>query len=146
MSARKTIAEAPAVPRLRLDKWLWAARFFRTRPLALAAIAAGRVTVNGVRPKPGRAIAVGDTVTVERPPFTWEVAVLGLADRRGPAVEAERLYRESEASVAKRRELAARQASERGAAPATPERPNKRQRRAIQRFIEELEARLDRSG
>jgi len=134
---------AEATNRLRLDKWLWAARFYRSRSLALEAIEAGRVSVNGVRPKPSRAIGPGDVVTVQRPPYAWEVEVLGLSERRGPAREAALLYRETPASEAKRREMAERQALMRAASPVAPERPTKRQRREILRFIERLEARID---
>lgn len=142
MSRRDT--ETAANPRLRLDKWLWAARFFRTRTLALKAIQLGRVSVNGARPKPGRAIGVGDIVTVLRPPYAFAVEVLELTEQRGPASVAAQLYRETAASEAKRRELAVQMAVQRAASPLTPERPNKRQRREIQRFIDRLEAHIDR--
>jgi ribosome-associated heat shock protein Hsp15 len=135
--------DSPESPRLRLDKWLWAARFYRTRSLALEAIEAGRVSVNGVRPKPSRAIGPGDVVTVQRPPYAWEVEVLGLSERRGPAREAALLYRETPESEMKRREMAERQALMKAASPIAHERPNKRQRREILRFIERLEARID---
>jgi len=145
MAPRATADSPTTEARLRLDKWLWAARFFRTRSLALEAVEAGRVTVNGVRPKPSRAIAVGDLVTVQRPPYAWEVEVLGLSAQRGPASVAAGLYRETPASVQKRHDLGKRQALERAGTPLAPERPNKRQRRAIQRFIDHLEERIDRA-
>jgi len=145
MGRRDTPSDTATSPRLRLDKWLWAARFFRTRALALEAIQAGRVSVNGLRPKPSRAIGVGDTVTVQRPPYAWEVAVLGLTERRGPASTATTLYRETPASEEKRRDLTTRLSLQRAGAPLTPERPNKRQRREILRFIERLETRIDRA-
>lgn len=119
---------------LRLDKWLWAARFFKTRSLAAEAVTGGKVIVNGDRPKPSRAIRVGDQLTIRRGPYEWTVIVKGIARLRGRAVEAQQLYQESEASV-RRRELAAAQLRlERGPEFDLPGRPSKKDRRALARF------------
>jgi ribosome-associated heat shock protein Hsp15 len=81
--------------RVRVDVWLVAARFFKTRGLAAEAIDAGRVSVNGDRAKPSRVVKPGDTLAVRRPPYEHVVKVLGVADRRGPAAEAQKLYEET---------------------------------------------------
>ena len=94
-----------ADPLVRLDKWLWAARFFKTRALSLAAINAGRVEVDGDRAKPSRHVKLGDRVVVRRPPWEHEVVVKGLDDKRGPASAAARLYAETAESIARREKL-----------------------------------------
>ena len=91
----------------RLDKWLWAARFYKTRSLAIAAIENGRVEVNGDKAKPAKALGVGDRVRVRQPPFETILVVRGLSERRGPAAEAAKLYEETAESVAARHALAA---------------------------------------
>jgi ribosome-associated heat shock protein Hsp15 len=116
---------------LRLDKWLWAARFFRTRALAADAIAGGKVKVNGNRVKPAKAIRVDDDVQIHIGPFEHRVRVRGLSDRRGPASTAAMLYDELPESKAARAELAVRLAAERAQAPVTPGRPTKRARREL---------------
>ncbi|HKT31293.1 MAG TPA: S4 domain-containing protein [Gammaproteobacteria bacterium] len=119
---------------VRLDKWLWVARFFKTRALASAAVAAGKVHVNGVRVKPAHALRMGDTLAITRAGDRWEITVRGLAVKRGPASEAQRLYAESAASG----ELRARHAELRKlaalASPAPSRRPDKKSRRLIHRF------------
>lgn len=92
---------------MRLDKWLWAARFFKTRTLAVEAIDGGRVSVNGERAKPAKEVKPGDAVAIRRPPFEFAIAVRGLSDKRGPAAVAATLYEETEASRARRTALAA---------------------------------------
>ncbi len=94
-----------ADPLVRLDKWLWAARFFKTRALSLAAINAGRVEVEGDRAKPSRHVKLGDRVVVRRPPWEHEVVVKGLDDKRGPASAAAKLYAETPESIARREKL-----------------------------------------
>jgi len=94
-----------ADPLVRLDKWLWAARFFKTRALSLAAINAGRVEVDGDRAKPSRHVKLGDRVVVRRPPWEHEVVVKGLDDKRGPASAAAKLYAETAESIARREKL-----------------------------------------
>lgn len=119
---------------VRLDKWLWAARFFKTRALASAAVAGGKVQVHGVRVKPAHALQMGDTLAITRAGDRWEVTVQGLAVKRGPAAAAQQLYAESAAS----RELRARHAELRKlaafASPAPAKRPDKKSRRLIHRF------------
>lgn len=120
-------AQAPEA--LRLDKWLWAARFYKTRSLATEAISAGHVHCNGSRCKPSRDLKVGDRLVIQRPGLRVEVEVLHLSPQRGPACVAQGLYRETDAS---------RQARERDHANATPhprgERPTKRERRQLERL------------
>ena len=116
---------------MRLDKWLWAARFFKTRSLAQQAIAAGRVKLNDVRVKPAHELRVDDAVVVRVSDFEWRVKVKGLSDKRGPAAEAKKLYVESDASRTEReRRLDLRRW---GAEPAAglKGRPTKRDRRRL---------------
>jgi ribosome-associated heat shock protein Hsp15 len=128
-------APEAAVRRFRLDKWLWAARFYRTRALACEAIETGHVRVDGERAKPSRAVKAGDRVAVRKGSVAWEFEVVALAERRGSATEAAKLYREDEASVAAReKEIALRRAA---AAPRFPGRPTKRDRRALDDFLDE---------
>jgi ribosome-associated heat shock protein Hsp15 len=87
---------------VRIDKWLWAARFFKTRSLAADAVERGRVRIGGVPVKPARAVKVGDKIFIDNGSNRWEVDVLGLSDKRGPAPVAQALYRETEDSVQKR--------------------------------------------
>jgi len=119
---------------LRLDKWLWAARFFKTRSLAARACDLGRVQANGQPAKPSREIRVGDMLRVKNLSGDFEVEVQVLSELRGPASVAQTLYRETEAS----RELRIKLAEERRAmahvAPWREGRPSKRDRRAINRL------------
>jgi len=120
---------------VRIDKWLWAARFFKTRSLASEAVSGGKVHVNGSRVKPAKTVAVGDSLRIQRGEVEMVVSVLALSERRGPATEAQELYEETEASRLAReanREQRRLLAAER-AAPAG--RPNKRDRRLIRSFI-----------
>ncbi len=119
--------------RLRVDKWLWAARFFKTRSLASEAVEGGRVHVNGQRAKPSREVRVGDALTITAAE-SWEVVVRALADRRGPAPEARLLYEETPVSAAARE--AARESRRFIADPAADRqgRPTKRERRQLGRF------------
>jgi ribosome-associated heat shock protein Hsp15 len=119
---------------MRLDKWLWAARFFKTRALAAAAISGGKVHVNGDRVKPARRIAPGDSLTVQKGPCCFSVTVAGLASQRRPAEEARPLYEESEASVAARHSLHEERRLQGQGARQQERRPDKRTRRLIHRF------------
>ena len=92
---------------MRIDKWLWAARFFKTRGLAQQAVAGGRVKLNGERVKVAHAVKAGDAVLVRIAEFEWDITVRGLSERRGPAAEARQLYEESEAGRAERQKRAA---------------------------------------
>jgi len=118
----------------RLDKWLWAARFYKTRHLAAEAINGGHVHYNGKRVKPSRVIQVADKLSIHKTPFMFEIAVEGLSIRRGPAKEAQLLYCESEDSIKKREELAAQRKLDAAQFPHAERRPDKRDRRRIIRF------------
>jgi ribosome-associated heat shock protein Hsp15 len=87
---------------LRIDKWLWAARFFKTRSLAQTAIAGSRIKVNGERVKPAHDLKVGDSVVVRAGEYEWQLVVKGLSEKRGPAVQARLLYEETAESRAER--------------------------------------------
>ena len=133
---RETGAAGPpapgASPALRIDRWLWAARFFKTRSSAAAAVAGGKVHLNGQRTKPAKAVRAGDRLDVRRGDLRWEVAVLAIAARRGPASEARALYEETPESVERReREREERRARRRLAAGTG--RPTKRDRRQLER-------------
>ena len=118
----------------RLDKWLWAARFYKTRALAIEAINGGKVHVNGSRVKPSRAIRVGEELTIRRGPYMMTVQIEGLARQRGPASVAQQLYHETDDSLANREQLREQLRLERAAQPASHRRPDKRGRRQIIRF------------
>ena len=122
-----------AADAVRLDKWLWAARFFKTRSAATEAVAGGKVEVNGDHAKPARAVRPGDMVTLRLAPFTWELAVTGTAERRGSAAQAETLYRETPASLAARTALGdqLRMAPD---VSVSAGRPTKQDRRAMDRL------------
>ena len=120
-------------PTLRIDRWLWAARFFKTRSSAAAAVTGGRVHLNGQRTKPAKAVRAGDRLDVRRGDNRWEITVLATAERRGPASEARTLYEELPESVERRvREREARR-ERRLAAAAGAGRPTKRDRRMLDR-------------
>lgn len=119
---------------MRVDKWLWAARFYKTRSLAQQAIAAGRVKLNDARVKPSHELKAGDAVAIRIGDFEWQIVVKQLSDKRGPAEQARKLYEETEASRAER---ARRNDLRRwGAEPASAlkGRPTKRDRRVIEDF------------
>ncbi len=120
--------------KVRLDKWLWAARFFKTRALATEAINGGHVHLNGNRVKPSRTVQVGDRLEIRRAREEFEVTVLGLAEQRGPASAAAQLFEESEASRLKRLALAEQQRLLASLEAAPQRRPDKKGRRQIIRF------------
>ena len=131
-------ASDPAAPaRVRLDKWLWAARFYRTRSLAALAITAGHVRVDDQRIKPSRLAAAGERIVLRRDGLVWDIVVLALSDRRGDAAAAAQLYRESPQSIATRTEEIARRKAAAATAPTSPGRPTKRERRKLKAFFEE---------
>lgn len=124
--------------RVRIDKWLWAARFFKTRSLAADAVGAGKVEVAGERVKPAKLLQLGDEVSIRLGPYVHVVVVRGLSERRGPATVAATLYEETRESLAAR----ARLAEQLRMAPAAfvyeeKGRPTKRDRREIDRFRDE---------
>ena len=122
--------------RVRIDKWLWAARFFKTRSIATQAVSGGLVHINGERCKPSREVAPGDELRITRGKEEFVIIVLEVHDRRGPAKVARGLYEETDASV-EAREAAKEQrrlvAASRGLDPVR--RPGKKDRRLIRRFI-----------
>ena len=119
---------------IRIDKWLWAARFFKTRSLAAETVAGGKVKVNGERAKAAKAVRLDDELSIHVGPYEYVVRVLGLSGRRGPAPEAALLYAESVQSKAARKELATRLSAERIYDSHGKGRPTKRVRRQIIRF------------
>lgn len=126
-----------AIDRIRFDKWLWAARFYKTRSLASAAIDAGQARINDERVKPSRAPHVADLVSIRKEGLTWIVEVLALSDRRGGATEAALLFRETAKSAAARQAILLDRRAARASAPETPGRPTKRQRRKLADFLNE---------
>jgi len=122
------LASAPGV---RLDLWLWAARFFKTRSLAKQAIETGKVDIGGQRAKPARAVRIGDALRVVRGEEVFEIAVVGLSDTRGPASVAQALYSETEVSREARLARVAEVRAQRAGYRAPDQRPDKRARRLI---------------
>lgn len=116
---------------VRIDKWLWAARFYKTRSLATDAVLAGHVQVNGARVKPSKDLRVGDDVEVRIGTFTWSVAVTGLNDKRGPAAVARTLYAETPESAKAREEQALQRKLARPLGAELGERPTKQDRRRL---------------
>jgi len=119
------------VATVRLDLWLWAARFFRTRALAKQAIETGKVDVGGQRAKPSRSVRPGDALVVHRGEERFEVEVAALSDVRGPATVAQALYLETEASRLAREQARATRAAERAGFRPPEGKPDKRARRLI---------------
>lgn len=119
---------------VRLDKWLWAARFFKTRALASAAVSGGKVHLGGGRVKPSRAVKIDDVFEIRRGFERFEIVVTGLGERRGSANDAQLLYRETEASVARRRDEAEQRKLAQMQRPRSESRPDKKQRRQIRQF------------
>jgi ribosome-associated heat shock protein Hsp15 len=119
---------------VRIDKWLWAARFFKTRTLAAEAIDAGRVEVNGERVKRSRAIAVSDMVRIRKPPFEQIVEVSGESEQRGPATVAATLYKETEESLKARETLKAQMKALGPPVFREKGKPGKKERREIDRW------------
>jgi len=131
--------ESSAEERMRLDKWLWAARFFKTRALATEAINGGKVHVNGQRAKPGKEIAVGARLEISKDQYAWDITVTALKAQRRPASEAALLYQEAEESHAKRQALVEQKRTERELLGVQIERkPDKKDRRLIHRFKQDL--------
>jgi ribosome-associated heat shock protein Hsp15 len=121
--------------KVRLDKWLWAARFFKTRQIACEAINGGKVHLNGQRTKPGKEIKAGSQLRIHKGALEWDITVRVLATQRRPASEARHFYDETAESIEQREKMAAAQRLERSMLPRTDHRkPNKRQRRMIHRF------------
>ncbi len=124
----------------RLDKWLWAARFFKTRALAAAAIESGKIELNDDRPKRGRAIHSGDRLRIRLGPYEHHLIVRALSDRRGPAAVAQALYEETAQSREARERTAERLRSAPPPVFYEGGRPTKRDRRAIERLRDEQDS------
>jgi ribosome-associated heat shock protein Hsp15 len=118
----------------RLDKWLWAARFFKTRKLATEAISGGKVHLNGQRSKPGKDVKIGNRLSISKGPYRWDLTVTGLSKQRKPASEAGLLYEEAPESLARRQALIEQRKTEEAFSNQPETRPNKKQRRLIHRF------------
>ena len=122
------------IKELRIDKWLWAARFYKTRGLASEAIKGGKIDVNGSHAKPSKTVQINDLIKIKKSPFVYEITVKGVSKHRGSASVAVLLYEESEQSIATRAKLSEQLKAESALRPATPGRPSKRDRRNIIRF------------
>ena len=127
--------ETHKTDKVRLDKWLWATRFFKTRPLATEAIMGGKVHVNGQRVKPGKVLCIGDELSIRRGRHLYVVIVRGLTSRRGPAPQVSLLYEETEESRENREAIVEQQSVYGGLHAQQKGRPNKRNRRTIIRYL-----------
>ncbi|TQV77603.1 RNA-binding protein [Exilibacterium tricleocarpae] len=121
--------------KVRIDKWLWAARFYKTRSLAKQAIEGGKVHADGHKVKPSKDIAVDQIITLRQGWDEKTVVVLALSDQRRGAAEAAALYRETEASIAAREARAEQRKAQRGVNPPRERRPTKKERRQIHQFV-----------
>jgi ribosome-associated heat shock protein Hsp15 len=120
--------------RTRVDKWLWAARFFKTRALASEAIAGGKVQVNGERVKRARPLQIGDEIRIRQGPYEQQIVVRALSGRRGPAAQAAQLYEEKAESRAAREQLALQLKTLHSMFVPERGRPTKKDRREMERF------------
>jgi ribosome-associated heat shock protein Hsp15 len=121
----------------RLDKWLWAARFYKTRSLAAQAVDAGQARIDDAHVKPSRMIKPGDRISVNKGGLTWDVTVTAISERRGSAADAAALYQEAADSLGRRVDELARRKATAATTPTFPGRPTKRQRRKLQEFLDE---------
>ncbi len=121
---------------VRIDKWLWAARFFKTRSLATDAVSGGKIKLNGTATKPARDVKPGDRLEIFNGDTRWEVVVQALSEKRGPATEARQLYEETTESIAAREAEQMRRKFTQEPADAIHGRPTKRDRRRLDRFGE----------
>ena len=124
---------------IRLDKWLWAARFFKTRQRAVEAINGGKVHLNGQRTKPGKEVKPGARLRIHKGSLEWDIEVVGVAKQRRPASEAVLLYDESEESKTRRHRQVEEQRLLKAGRPKPVGKPSKRDRRMIQRFTQKGE-------
>ena len=124
----------PGTERVRVDKWLWAARFFKTRALATEAIQGGKVHVNGARVKPARTLQPGDTLEIHKGTESFVVVVEALAERRGSATAARTLYRETDESILARDLQREQQRLQAAGLRQPAHRPDKKQRRQLRRL------------
>ena len=119
---------------IRLDKWLWCARFYKTRSIAADALKTGKVTANGERAKPSKAVKQGDSLNIRKGPFHYAITVLDLAKSRKSAAGAALLFEESPESISKRESVASQLKAEAALMPTTKGRPSKKDRRSIIKF------------
>lgn len=131
---------ATAIDAIRLDKWLWAARFYKTRKLATDAINGGKVHVNGQRTKPGKDIKVGTEIVINKNGYTWDISVTALTPQRRSAKDAVLLYEESPESHAKRQQQIQleREQKELFGYSGIDHKPDKKERRLIHRFKQKV--------
>ncbi len=135
MNKRKTTGNTE-IDAIRLDKWLWTARFYKTRKLAAEAIAGGKVHLNGQRSKPGKEVKIGVQLLINKDPYQWDIEIISLAKHRRPAKEAILLYQESAASLDKRQKQIVLNRENKALSDNYKEhRPNKKERRQIHRFM-----------
>lgn len=127
-------SDSGGIQAIRADKWLWAARFYKTRALATQAINGGKVHLNGERIKPARRLAAGDQLTIRKGPYSFVITVQRLAKQRRPAEEARTLYSESEESASERHALYRQRQLEGHSVHRHERRPDKRARRRIRQF------------
>ena len=120
---------------VRIDKWLWAARFYKTRGMASNAVEGGRIHVNGQRIKPSYRVRIGDMLEITKPSFRQQVQVCGISKQRRPAREAQLLYMESEDSKAQRELIAAQRKIMNQGLPRMARKPNKHQRKKIRKIM-----------
>jgi ribosome-associated heat shock protein Hsp15 len=125
------VIQALMTDTVRIDKWLWAARFFRTRSLATNAVERGKIRLNGEPTKPSRNLKVNDTLAIDNGATVWEIVVLGLSGVRGAAPVAQALYAETEKSIAKRQQVAEQNRFFRDPGAGIKGRPTKRDRRLL---------------
>ena len=118
----------------RLDRWLWAARFFKTRSSAGSAVSGGKVSIDGVKPKPSRKVRVGTVIVIERGAVTFEVQVRALNERRRSATEAQAMYQETDVSIARRNDEQARRALQQQKRQRALGRPDRDERRELARL------------
>ena len=124
---------------MRIDKWLWFTRFYKTRGLAGSAVAGGHVRINDARAKAASRVSVGDRIRLVRDQLQFNLVVEAIPTRRGPAAEARRCYSEDEASVASRKKMLAEISADRRSMPRTPGRPDKHTRRKLRQRNREAE-------
>lgn len=136
MAGRSVVCRLTDTHEIRIDKWLWAARFFKTRGFAAEAVNGGKVRVNGQRCKPGKNVKVGDQITISKDQYSWDIRVIDLIKQRRPAQEAVLLYEEDQDSISSRqRQIELHKQQQAVQHPSEREhKPNKKQRRQIHRF------------
>lgn len=126
----------PELESIRIDKWLWTARFFKTRKLATEAVSGGKVHLNGQRCKPSKEVKQGVELSISKGPYQWELVIVAINSHRRSAKEAVLLYQEDPASINKRQQQKTQEKEQRAILPYSERenRPNKKQRRQIHRF------------